>query len=179
MQQNDATTWRNEKLLNQPNHIKAALRQWQDCNKITGHSLDMMIKGFNDAGLDMDTVMHVMTIWTSLVHAEPLPVRMVLWKAVEPRFKTPTKDTSKWMPTSATLEGAEAWAKDNLKDGKATIFRLVVSNKKVKALPVGSDEDLEKEKEILIAPNVEFKSSGKSYKTVSGNTVIELAMKGN
>ena len=88
------------------------------------------------------------------------------------------KDTSKWMPTSATLEAAEAWAKDNLKDGKATIFKITVANK-VRALPVGSDEDLEKEKEILIAPNVEFTSSGTSYKTVSGNTVIELAMKGN
>lgn len=127
----------------------------------------------------MNTVIHVMTIWTSLIHADPLPVGMVLWKAVEPRFTTPTKDNTRWIPTSATIEGAEAWAKENLKNGKATIFKLTVTNNNVKGLPVGSDDDFEKEKEILIAPNVNFNPRTDTRPQIrNGNTIIELAMKG-
>ncbi|KAG2424872.1 hypothetical protein HXX76_014032 [Chlamydomonas incerta] len=123
----------------------------------------------------MTLAANVATIWTHLEDASTLPEKAVLWRATPPNSDKPVLNTEVWTPVSATLAGAEAWAKKSLTGGKAKIFKLVVAGKGVRAVAVGSDSSYEDEEEILLAPGIMFeKVSSVETTTASGNKVVTL-----
>ena len=122
-------------------------------------------------GMDMDLILKnddkiafpefaddVANIVIAFRTAPTLPKDMVLWRAMSRTDNIPMPDTSLWMSTSATMEGAENWAKANLTNGECNIFKLIVKSDGIKALAVGgtNDDDLDNEEEILIFFNFEL-----------------------
>ncbi len=122
---------------------------------------------------NVDTAMAVATVWAALEAAPALPKGTVVWRAVPSGAAALAKDAKRWMPVSATAEGAEAWAVHNLVGGRTTICRIVVAGSRVRALAVGSDADYEAEKEILIAPGFKASRTGEAHPpTAAGNEVV-------
>eukprot|EP00798_Chlamydomonas_sp_ICE-L_P001073 gene1073-3931_t len=145
----DAVKWREDNLKSQPDKLGDALKCWQGCNMGMNQTLKEML----DGEIDMDFALEVATIWTTLQSCPHLPKGMVVWRAVKPNQTVPTHNANtRWMPVSATVDGAEAWANKHLTNGKATICKIVISDDTVRALAVGADANYEDEKEILIAP---------------------------
>ena len=139
----NANAWRSSELKTQSQELKDALTLWQGNDKCMDHALETMLN------LGMDVSLSVATIWKGLEKAPCLPVGTILWRAIELNDAV-VCDTDKWMPTSASLQGAEAWANGR----KVVICKLIVSDDYVRAIAVGSDEYYENEKEILVAPSV-------------------------
>ena len=90
------------------------------------------------------------------------------------------------MSTSATIQGAENWAKANLTNGKCNIFKLIVKSDNIKALAVGGiadenvENDLDEEEEILTCSDFDFNFVKNEPPTMRGNPikVFDLTTKG-
>lgn len=67
------------------------------------------------------------------------------------------------------MDGAEAWARKNLTNGKANICKIVVADDSVRALAVGSDSFYENKKYILVAPDFTIKTVNAPTNATAGN----------
>ena len=184
---NHAQLWRVGQYANQSEDLNNSLYRWQGSHSIMTPTLESMLD------MDMDLVLNeqwlqsaeadkiafpdlacdVANIVIAFRTAPTLPRDMVLWRAMSRTDNIPTPDTSLWMSTSATMEGAENWAKANLTNGECNLFKLIVKSNNIKALAVGgtNDDDLDNEEEILINSvfAVEFIANDSS--TLLGNPI--------
>ena len=130
--------------------------------------MNKTMKAMLNSDIDMAVASDITTIWSALEDCPSLPKGMVMWRAVRPTQTVPTRGTTRWMSVSATVDGAEAWAKKNLTDGKATICKIIVADDSVHALAVGADGFYEMEKEILVAPGFKIVAAEETH-GVTGN----------
>ncbi|KAG2482103.1 hypothetical protein HYH03_018943 [Edaphochlamys debaryana] len=172
----NAIEWRKQQLTTQSARLQDALGMWQGCNT----SMGRILRALQSMGIDMEQVENVCVIWKELEAAKTLPYGLTVWRAVPPSAKEPVVDSDAWIPVSATLEGAEAWARSNLTGGKATICKIIISDSYVRALAVGSDPDYEHEAEILLMPHVSFaqRPTAKQQTTASGNVIATFEVRG-
>jgi hypothetical protein len=169
---NHAQLWRVGQYANQSEDLNYSLYRWQGSRSIMTTTLESML------GMDMDLVLNkqlqsaeddkiafpdlacdVANIVIAFRTAPTLPRDMVLWRAMSRTDNIPMPDTSLWMSTSATIEGAQNWANFNLTNGECNIFKLIVKSDGIKALAVGgmNDDDLDNEEEILTCFNFKLK----------------------
>ena len=122
-----------------------------------------------ETGSDRSVVSDVAKIWMALESAPLLPKGTVLWRAVRPTEAVPARDPRMWLAVAASMDGAEAWARKNLTDGKANICKIVVADDSVRALAVGTDSFYENEKEILVAPDFTITTVNALTNATAGN----------
>jgi len=161
----DVAKWREENLKTQPPELAEALGQWQGCNHAMNRTLNVIL----ETGSDMSVVSDVVKIWTALERAPLLPKGTVLWRAVRPTETVPARNPRMWLAVAVSMDGAVAWARKNLTDGKANICKIVVADDSVRALAVGTDSFYENEKEILVAPDFTIKTVDTPTNTTLGN----------
>ena len=138
---NHAQLWRVGQYATQSEELKDSLYRWQGSHNIMTPTLESML------GMDMDLVLNKQlqsaeddkiafpefsdddaNIVIAFRTAPTLPRDMVLWRAMYRTDKIPMPDTSLWMSTSATMEGAQNWANFNLTNGECNIFKLIIKS---------------------------------------------------
>ena len=177
---NHAQLWRVGQYANQSEDLNNSLYRWQGSHSIMTPTLESMLD------MDMDLVLNeqwlqsaeadkiafpdlacdVANIVIAFRTAPTLSQDMVLWRP----------DTSLWMSTSATMEGAENWAKANLTNGECNLFKLIVKSNNIKTLAVGgtNDDDLDNEEEILILFNFRVKRINNDTPLMHGGNPIKV-----
>lgn len=186
---NRAQLWRVGQYANQSEGLNDSLYRWQGSHSIMTPALESMLD------MDMDLVINehlqsaeadkiafpnlacdVANIVIAFRTAPTIPRDMVLWRAMSRTDNIPTPDTSLWMSTSATMEGAENWAKANLTNGECNLFKLIVKSNNIKALAVGgtNDDDLDNEEEILILFNFRVKCINNDTPLMHGGNPIKV-----
>lgn len=160
-----ASKWRDAQVASQDKVVRESVDIWQGAHL----RLEDTYKKLRDAGLLTDATYHISVIWNALENAPYLPIGTVLWHATAPGEEP---DSSMWLPTSTMMEGAEAWAKDNLTGGKCTLHKLVVVTNGVRAIGAGSDVHYEIEKEVIVRQDFSLESTEEKMTSPSGNEII-------
>ena len=160
-----ASNWRDAQAASQNKTVMDSVAEWQGCPE----AFVKTYKKLSEAGLLTDATYHVAVMWNALENAPSLPIGTVIWHATAPG-KEP--DSSMWLATSATMEGSEAWAKDNLPGGKCTLHKLVVATDGVRAIGAGSDDFYEYEKEIIVRQDFGHDPTEEKMRSPSGNEIV-------
>lgn len=188
---NQAQLWRLEQYAKQSIEVNESLSVWQGNEKGLTPTLESMLENDIDMDLafnkqlqaaDLDKIApyaihEASSISIAFRTAPTLPQNMVLWRAAPRNVNIPRPDTTVWMSTSATIQGAENWAKANLTNGKCNIFKLIVKSDNIKALAVGGianeniENDLDEEEEILTYYDFAVRFVNNEPPTLRGNPI--------
>jgi hypothetical protein len=139
-----------------------AQKQWQGGNKCILDAMRAMKYH------DFETCKHAMIILKRLETAPDLKIGDVLWHASDSRA---APDTYVPLATSVSLEGAEAYAVNNIQDNKRVYHKLVVAELGVKALAIGADEYYRREQEMLLMMDAIIVTGDTEH--VDGKVVVE------
>lgn len=138
-----------------------AQKQWQGGNKCILDAMRAMKYH------DFETCKHAMILLKRLETAPDLKIGDVLWHASDSRA---VPDTYVPLATSVSLEGAEAYAVNNIQDDKRIYHKLVVAELGVKALAIGADEYYRREQEMLLMMDAKLTQTGREH--VDGKLVV-------
>jgi hypothetical protein len=139
-----------------------AQKQWQGGNKCILDAMRAMKYH------DFDTCKHAMILLKRLETAPDLNMGDVLWHASDTRA---APDTKVPLATSVTLEGAEAYAANNIQENKRVYHKLVVMKRGVRALAISADDYYEREQEMLLMMDSRLEVTGNE--DVDGKVVIK------